>query len=240
MGVGRSPTIVSKEKISFNLARLKKGGEVFEVVLEDPDKAVALRSGLSVDIKDILKSEHIYKDAYKGELANEESVKKWLKTTDPLVAADKIIREGEIQFTGEYRRQLSERKKKQIIDFIHTNAIDPKTNLPHPPKRIELAMDEAGVKIDLFTPVEVQIDNIVQKLRPVLPLSLEKLHLKIHLPARYVGHAYSVLKGKYKLLKENWLNDGSVNFELEAPAGLRSDIINLIHKLCNGEADIEG
>ena len=44
---------------------------------------------------------------------------------------------------------------------------------------------------------------------------------------------------KYNLNKETWLNDGSVQFEIDAPAGQKPDIINAINKLSYGEAQIE-
>ena len=32
--------------------------------------------------------------------------------------------------------------------MIHRNAVDPKTGLPHPPQRIESAMEEAKIHVD--------------------------------------------------------------------------------------------
>ena len=58
------------EKVSFNLARLKKGGEHFEIVV-DPDLAVSFKEGQDIPIKDILKGEKIFSDAKKGQLASE-------------------------------------------------------------------------------------------------------------------------------------------------------------------------
>ena len=43
-----------KEKTHYCIIRLKKGGENFEVVLKDPDKALELRGGKPVEIRDIL------------------------------------------------------------------------------------------------------------------------------------------------------------------------------------------
>jgi ribosome maturation protein SDO1 len=54
-------------------------------------------------------------------------------TTDPLKIADLILKKGTLQLTTDQRRKMVEDKKRQIIDFISRQAVDPKTNLPHPP-----------------------------------------------------------------------------------------------------------
>jgi len=54
-------------------------------------------------------------------------------TTDTLKIADIILKKGVLQLTTEQRRKMVEDKRKQIIDFISRQAVDPKTNLPHPP-----------------------------------------------------------------------------------------------------------
>ena len=66
----------AKERLSLNLARLKKGGEKFEIILEKPDKAIELREGKEIDVRDILQSEEIFADAKKGLLAPKTDIKK--------------------------------------------------------------------------------------------------------------------------------------------------------------------
>lgn len=119
------------------------------------------------------------------------------------------------------------------------NAADPKTGLPHPLQRLELAMEQAKVQIDPYTPAEAQVDKIISELRPILPLKFEKVRIRITIPAKYAGSAYATLKKKYELKGEQWLNDGSVQFEMQTPAGLKLDIFNIINKLTSGEAQIE-
>ncbi len=74
-------------------------------------------------------------------------------TTDPLKVADMILKRGTLQLTTEQRRKMVEDKRRQIIDFISRQAVDPKTNLPHPPMRIENAMEQIRYPIDPYKPV---------------------------------------------------------------------------------------
>jgi len=239
MGIGRSSRIVAKEKLQINLARLKKGGETFEVILRDPEKAFEFKRGKNIPINEIIEIDNIFKDAKKGLLQSEENIKKWFGTDNKLEAAKIILKKGDVHLTADVRRKIIEQKKAKIIDYIHMNAFDPKTRLPHPPQRIELAMDEAKVRIDPQLPIESQLKDIIKKLRTVLPLSFEKIKLRITIPARYSGSAYGKIKSKFELLNENWRADGSVEFELEIPAGIRAEAYNFINSLTNGEAIIE-
>ncbi len=234
-----APMYYVKERLSLNLARLKKGGEKFEIILKDPEKAIELREGKQVDVRDILQSEEVFEDAKKAKFASDSSLRKVFNTEDKLKIAEQIIRKGEVNLTEEYRKKLYEQKKRRIIEYIHQNAINPKTNLPHPVKRIELAFEQAKIRIDPSDTVGWQVDKIIPKLQPILPLSLSRMHLKVRISAKYAGPAYGALKGKYNLIKERWGDDGSVEFEAIGSAGLKPSVINLINKLTNGEAEIK-
>jgi ribosome maturation protein SDO1 len=95
MGLGR-PASCDQERVSFNLARLKKGSEKFEIVV-DPDKAIAFKNDEgSHAVKDILSSEKIFSDAKKGMVAPDNRLEEIFKTKDVLAVAEKIIKDGQI------------------------------------------------------------------------------------------------------------------------------------------------
>ena len=77
-----------------------------------------------------------------------EKLIKYFKTTDPTEVAKQILSRGELSLTTDQRRKMVEEKKKQIIQYINKSFVDPKTHVPHPPLRIESAMDEPRVIID--------------------------------------------------------------------------------------------
>lgn len=225
-----------EKQIPLNLARYKKGGKVFEVVV-DADFAVELREGKSVDMNDVLQSENIFSDAKKGELASENSIKELFETDDMLKVAEMIIKNGEIQLTADYRKKLRDRKKNKIIDIIHRNGIDPRTNLPHPVARIESAMAEIKVNIEEFKKAEEQVNAIVKSLRPILPIKFEINEIAVKIPAEYAAKSYSVVKSSAKILKEEWLNSGDWVCVVEIPAGLREDFFNTINKATKGNVE---
>jgi len=239
MGTPRTALVPKREEISMNLAKLKKGGETFELVLSDPDKALEYRYGLDLDLKDIVQAEKIFKDAKRGEVASEEKMKELFKTSDFNIVARAILQNGEYHLTTEQKRKMTDAKKKQIVQYIHENAGDPKTKLPHPIQRIELAWDQAKVKIDPHVSAKDQIEKVVRALQPILPISFEYAKIRVTIPARFSKSAYSHLKSRYQLKNDVWHTDGSVTFELEAPAKIKADAYSKINQLTNGEAQIE-
>ncbi len=217
------------------IARLKKQGENFEVLV-DCNKAMDFRKG-NATLQEALVTEEIYKDSKKGEHANEQLVAKHFGTTDPIKVAEQIIKQGDIQLTTEYKAKLRNERKKEIVSLIHRNAVDPKTNIPHPPQRIESAIDEIGVHIDEFKPAEEQIKQIVDKLRSILPISYELRTILLVIPAQSTGQCYSVLKQQSKIIKEEWQQDGSLKVTIEVPAGMQTDLFDKLNNITQGHLE---
>src|SRR3989344_2664662 len=132
----------------LTLARLKKFGQTFEISV-DSDKALKYKRGEINDIHDVLKAEHIYSDAKKGLRVPSQELQKIFKTDDVIAIADTIIKHGEIQLTSEHRAEEREQKRKLLINIIHRQAVDPKTNLPLPAMRIELALEQGKIHLKL-------------------------------------------------------------------------------------------
>jgi len=225
--------MVSLEKAV--IARLKKAGETFEVLV-DPYLARDLKEGKEVDFEQLLAIEEVFKDARKGERASKEVLQKVFGTTDIKKIVKTIIEEGEVQITAEQRREMLEQKKKQIIEFIRRNAVDPRTGAPHPPSRIERALEEAKVHIDIFKSVEAQIKDIVKALKPILPLRFEEMEIAIKVPAEYTGKAISALYSFGNIIKEEWQKDGSWICVMRIPSGMHGDLMDLLGKVTKGEA----
>lgn len=226
---------MTKQKESYTIARLVRG-ETFEILV-DPDNALRYKMGEKIPISKVLIYEEIYTDAKKGIRASEEQLMKAFKTRDKLAIATKILTEGTLQITSEQRHRLIEEKKRQIIEFISKNAVDPRTRLPHPPQRVELAMEQAGVSIDPFIDAKEQAMKVIEKLSPILPMKVGMTRMYVRVPGEYVGKAYGLLKNVGKILKEEYKGDGSWVGEIEILVGLQADLIEKLNKLCSGRAE---
>ena len=223
----------------YTIARLTKDNEHFEILVK-PDKALDYRTGKTARIAEVLAAEIIFADANKGTKVSEEQMNKAFETTDPLRIADEILKKGTLQLTTEQRRKMVEDKRKQVIDFISRQAVDPKTNLPHPPLRIENAMEQIRYKIDAHKPVEEQARDIVKLLRPILPLKIEQISVSVRIPVAYSARAYGSIKSFGEIKQEEWRADGSWQGVIEMPAGAYASFLNKLGDITkgNGEAKI--
>ncbi|EQD28943.1 Ribosome maturation protein SBDS, partial [mine drainage metagenome] len=164
-------------------------------VLVDPLAVQALKDGKKVDVRDLLALEQVFKDAKRGDKVSEEFLEKTFRSRDLLTIATQIIQRGEVQVTTEQRHRLQAAKQKQIVQTIARNAMNPQTGAPHPPARIEAAMLEAKVHIDPFRPVDAQVQEVLVKLRPLLPIRLDVVRVRIRLPAQHYPHVIGELEG---------------------------------------------
>jgi ribosome maturation protein SDO1 len=220
----------------YTVARLTKDKEHFEILVK-PEKALDYRTGKIARITEVLVAETIFADANKGTKVSEEQMRKAFETTDPLKIADAILKIGTLQLTTEQRRKMIEDKRKQVIDFISRQAVDPKTNLPHPPLRIENAMEQIRYPIDPHKPMEEQARDIVKLLRPILPLKIEQISLSIHIPAEYSARAYGPIKNFGTIKQEEWRADGSWHGILEMPAGAYASFLNKLGEITKGSGE---
>jgi len=220
----------------FTVARLTKEDEHFEILIK-PQKALEYNNGKLLAITEVLAAEIIFADANKGTKVSEEAMKKAFKTIDPLKIADEILKKGTLQLTTDQRRKMVEDKRRQIIDFISRQAVDPKTNLPHPPARIENAMEQIRYPIDPYKSVEEQAKDIVKLLRTILALKIEQIIVAITVPSPYASKAYGSIKSFGVLKREEWRGDGSWYGEIEMPAGVYASVLNKLGDVTKGSGD---
>jgi len=215
------------------IARLKKGDEHFEVLV-DPYAAADIIEGKDVNVLQTLAIDAIFKDSRKGDHASEESLQSSFETNDIEEIARQIILKGDIQLTTEQRHKMQKNKQNRIIDTIVRNAMDPKTKSPHPRQRIELAMEEAGIHVDPFKPVSEQVKTIIEALRPLIPISMEHVKISVKIPSEYIGKAYGVARNYGALEREDWQSDGSWIGIIRIPAGMQTDFYDKLNGVTKG------
>lgn len=217
-------------------ARLKTHGEHFEILV-DPDGAYDLKKGANIKVEEILAVEDIFENASRGDRVPEEDLIKAFGTTNVLDIARKIILEGEISLTSEQRHRMQEEKRRKVVNFISRNAINPQTMTPHPPARIERAMEEAGVHIDLAKSLEENVNIAMKAIRPIIPIRFEEVKVAVKIPANYAPRAFGEISSFGKLVRDEWQNDGSWIGVVQIPAGAQPEFYDLVNKVSKGEAE---
>ena len=220
----------------YTVARMTHDGEHFEILVK-PQLALSYRLGKTKSISELLISDTIFTDAGKGLRTSEDKLQEVFGTTDSIEIASIILKKGTLQLTAEQRKQLVQDKRRQIVSFISRQCVDPKTNLPHPPMRIEQAMKQIHFSIDPFRDVEEQAREVIKLLRPILPLKMEQVSVAVRIPPEYASKTYGTVKGFGVIKREQWQADGSWSATVEMPAGLYGPFLEKLGKITRGNLE---
>jgi ribosome maturation protein SDO1 len=219
-------------------ARLESHGERFEVLV-DPDAALAIKRGeFNGELTDVIAAEDVFEDASSGDRPPEQALTDVFGTTDPLQIIPEVIERGEIQITSDQRREMQAQKRRRLVNIIARNAINPQQNdTPHPPERIERALEEAGFTVDPMEPAQSQVDDALEALRPVIPIRFEEITIAVQLPSEHAGSGQARVREFGDLEREEWQNDGSWVGVVSFPAGMQNEFYDLVNEVSSGEAD---
>ena len=208
------------------IGRLERGGKRYEVLLDPELMQKWKQDPESVDINDLLAIEDVFHDAKMGERPTAEALNSAFETQDLNEIIKMILTKGNIQLTTAQRKEIVARKRTLIIQHIASNAIDPKTKLPHPFARIETALEESRYSIDPFKSIDTQIKDAIKLLKPLIPLSFTTVKLAFKVKGSAYGSTSQLLRGYMQ--KEEWLANGDWVCVVEIPAGMKSDLISKV------------
>ena len=76
-------------------------------------------------------------------------------------------------------------------------------------------------------------------MRTILPLKIGKVIALVKIPPQYIGKAYGTLMKIGKVIRSNYLTDGTWSWELEIPAGMQESLINQVNNLTHGEGEVK-
>jgi len=207
-------------------------------VLVHPELALQVRQGEKVDFEQLVAVEQVFRDARRGEKASLEHAMKVLGAESLEDVVYRIIRKGEIQLTTEQRRRMQEQRRRQVVSYIAKHAINPQTGAPHPPQRIEKALEEARVNIDIHRSAEAQVPEVVKAIRRILPLKFEERKMAVKVPWSWVSRAQQVVMQYGKPEREEWLRDGSWVFAITLPAGAMEEMLRKLESVTKGEVEV--
>ncbi|MCA9485331.1 MAG: ribosome assembly factor SBDS [Nanoarchaeota archaeon] len=214
-------------------ARIKAKGKQYEISV-DLDEALKVRNGQG-DVQSALQSQNIFYDLKKGTIASQSDLEDAFGTTDVYEIAKQIMVKGEVQKTQEYRDEEREKKIKQVINLILTNATD-QNGRPYTETRIRSAIEEVHYNFDARPP-EKQMHDVISKLKEIIPIKIETKRIKLTIPAQYTGQAYGLVQ-EYKE-SEEWLSNGNLQVILSIPAGLTIDFFDKINSVAHGAIQSE-
>ncbi len=227
----------TKETSKFTTVHMTLDGVHYEILV-NPDAALSFKQGRDVEPSQVIAVDEVYTDAHKGLRASSEKLKLHFGSDDHAKAALEILKRGELNLTQEQRKRMTEEKRKAVVAIISKSFVDPRTTLPHPPTRIEQAMEEARISIDPFQDAQEQAKKVVDELRTILPLKSEKVKLQVRVSAQYSGQTIGILKNFGEIAKEDWGADGTLSAIVEIPAGGQPALLDRLGSTTRGAAQV--
>jgi len=217
-------------------ARYETGGNRFEILI-DPKAAQSYREGDEIDWEEAIAADGVWADSAKGDRVPDILVNDAFGTTELIEIYKKILTEGTIQLTAQQRNEMVDQKKKQIVAHIVANAMNPQTGGPHPPQRIENAIDEARFSVDPMEAIEKQVEKLIKLIKPLIPISFEKIRVAVKIRAIHVGKCYGQISSLSNIESEEYQKDGSWIGILEMPAASFVKLEDVLGSLTKGTAE---
>ena len=217
-------------------ARYETGGNRFEILI-DPKAAQSYREGDEIDWEEAIAADGVWADSAKGDRAPDILMNDAFGTTELIEIYKKILTEGTIQLTAQQRNEMVDQKKKQIVAHIVANAMNPQTGGPHPPQRIENAIDEARFSVDPMEAIEKQVEKLIKLIKPLIPISFEKIRVAVKIRAIHVGKCYGQISSLSNIESEEYQKDGSWIGILEMPAASFVKLEDVLGSLTKGTAE---
>lgn len=215
-----------------------RGDKVFEILVEpDPAKEAKLE-GEDYDMPRLLFVQEVFRDINKGKKASPSELEEEFGTKQLMEAAKQIFDKGDMQLTTDQKAEIREEKRKQLISMVARRAQNPKTGNPHPPQRVENALEEAGFHIDADDGVEEKFDEAVEKLRPIIPVSLDEKTVGIRIPVDQAGKAYDRIQRSADVKDEQWGNEYFMA-RITLPAGALSELMEELQEMTSGKTEME-
>lgn len=98
-------------------------------------------------------------------------------------------------------------------------------------------MTEAKVHIDPFRPVDAQVQEVLAKLRPLLPIRLDVVKVRLRVPGQHYPRVIGEVRGLGRLVEEVWMSDGSWSAIVEIPAGVQTELYEKLNARTKGAAE---
>ncbi len=219
---------------NLTLVRYSSHGKRLEMIV-NPEQAWLFSQGEDINIDDIVEGYTIFENLSKGLKADGDTLSDIFGTSDEKKIAIEMLKRGDLQLTQEQRKQFLKEKRDEIIEFLVTRGVNPKTKTAIPASRIEKAIDQAGIKIDRNEAAADQAMKIITQIQGILPIKIETATIEFIIPAILSGKLYGMIKAYGDVSKENWGSDGSLTLVSRVPAGMVASILEEVSDYSQGK-----
>lgn len=215
----------------FQIVKLQKNNIKVEIAGK-PGMVTKYREG-QCSLNDALADDHIYSNFSKGEVASDNDIRSFGCSPQDLL--DKIMKTGQYQLTAQEKREQQEKRKAEIINFIHENFVDSSTGRPHPVTRIENALAEIKFNIDPAQDAERTARSLIPKLQPIIRLQESTIEGTVVVPNSKLGQVIGICYNLGSVTGEEYGAEKAY-IGLTISPGKYDALVDQIGKMSNGEA----
>jgi len=126
---------------NVSLVRMKKGKKRFEIACYK-NTVTSFRAGNETDLDNVLQIPNVFLNVSKGQVANNDDLKKSFPGMTREEVVLEILQKGEIQVGEKERGQELERVHKEVIEIVAGRLVDPKSKRVYTTGMIEKALDQ--------------------------------------------------------------------------------------------------
>mgnify|MGYP001584206009 CR=1 FL=1 len=138
-------------------------------LLCNPETVQPFRMG-TMEFSQVIAVEEIFTNSSKGNVAKAQDLEKAFDTSNFEEIAELILKKGQFSFTTKELADMREQKKRQVVELIHTNFIEPKTEKPYSVSLIEHTLKEIRFVADPHVPATKQFEKCEKKLKDKIVL----------------------------------------------------------------------
>lgn len=227
---------MSDNKYQFVRFKGGKSNITFEILCH-PGTVLKYREG-QMGIDKVLFADIVYKNFSTGDRAKDTELIEAFGTANTSDCIKKILDEGEYHLSTKERQELVEKKRREMITFVHKNYTDPRTKTPHPLSRVEQVFKDMKLNVDPYKPAEKQVQEIYSKLVEKIPLKKTLVYATLSLKHQFIGSGMPLAHKWAQVSGEKYDHIG-VTMDLAIVPGDYDALVNDLHKVCKGDYQLE-
>jgi ribosome maturation protein SDO1 len=208
--------------------RLKIGKENFEVLVDFDKLNEFKKDPEKIDVYDVLADFKIFKDQKKGEIASEKQLEEIFPNKEEKDIIKEILLKGEAQIPTSYLNKLREEKKRQVINYITENAINPATKTKYTPSMIETEVNRSKYNFDPNKDYIFQAEEVLKLIKKQIPIRMDKVLLLLEIPGEFAGNFYGPFRKFGEIKKEYYDSNGNLRIHIEIIEGNLDKVIDFV------------
>lgn len=194
----------------YQIVRYYTSGKNTFEILTKPGTARSYRNG-KIGFSKVMFSDEIYLNHTKGDKPRHNDLLSVFGTSVIEDCVKIILEKGDISLSTAERREMINKKKREIINFVHKYYTDSRTKTMIPVTRIESAMDSIKLKIDLNRSAEEHVNSTIERqLKDILPMKKTVITGKLFIPHTYLGKSQAIISKWSTLERETYNGKGCI------------------------------